>query len=194
MTAFYASAVIGQPVFGLLTERLDHRFVLAIAALGSAISIVGYVNSGGAEGVALLSLFGFFTYSGFPLLISLAADYAAKDASALGNSLVWGLGATGGNSVGPLLVYALVFDDYSRLGGAFEVMAVLAVVSAIGALLIPKPPPSMPVSLAGSHGQVSAEMDSHTKVVDSPRSALFLRERGVRLRCVPATALSSPAR
>jgi len=138
LTAFYASAILGQPFFGLLTERYDHRLVLAISSLGAAASIVGYVNSGGIEGIALLSLFGFFTYTGFPLLMCLAADYAAENASALGNSLFWGLGATGGNSVGPLLVYSMALDDYNRLGASFEIMAALAVASAVGVLLIPK--------------------------------------------------------
>ena len=89
--------------------------------------------------IALLSLFGFFAYTGFPLLISLAADYSSQRGSAFGNSLVWGLGATGGNALGPLLIYAISFDDYARLGYSFEVMAGLAVASAVGAMLIPKP-------------------------------------------------------
>jgi MFS transporter, FSR family, fosmidomycin resistance protein len=139
LTAFYASAILGQPLFGLLVERIDHRSVLAISSLGAAASMVGYVNSGGVEGIIMLSLFGFFTYTGFPLLMSLAADYATENASNLGNSLVWGLGANGGNSIGPVLVYALSLNDYSRLGGSFEVMAALAVASAMGAFLIPKP-------------------------------------------------------
>ena len=139
LTAFYASAVIGQPFFGLLTERFDHRFVLAVSAVGAAAAMVAYVNSGGVLGIILLSTFGFFAFTGFPLLLSLAADYAAVDSSALGNSLVWGLGATGGNSVGPLIVYAVALDDYGRLGFSFEVMAALAVVSAVAALLIPRP-------------------------------------------------------
>ena len=139
LTAFYASAVLGQPFFGLLVERFDHRLVLAVSALGSAASIVAYVNSEGALGVVLLSLFGFFAFTGFPLLLSLAADYAAVNASALGNSLVWGLGATGGNAVGPLVVYALVLGYYSNLGTSFDIMAAIAVVSAVGALLIPRP-------------------------------------------------------
>ena len=139
LTAFYASAVLGQPFFGLLVERFDHRLVLAVSALGSAASIVAYVNSEGALGVVLLSLFGFFAFTGFPLLLSLAADYAAVNASALGNSLVWGLGATGGNAVGPLVVYALVLGNYSNLGTSFDIMAAIAVVSAVGALLIPRP-------------------------------------------------------
>ena len=139
LTAFYASAILGQPFFGLLTERFDHRLVFAVSALGAAVSIVAYVNSGGALGAVLLPLFGFFAFTGFPLLLSLAADYAAADASALGNSLVWGLGATGGNSIGPLLVFALALNDYGRLGSTYEIMAALAVASAVGAMLIPRP-------------------------------------------------------
>ena len=139
LTAFYASAILGQPLFGFLADRLNHRLVLAISALGAAASVVGAVETGGVESIALLSLFGFFAYTGFPLLMSLASDYSAQSSSALGNSLVWGLGATGGNSVGPLLVYALALNDYGRLGSSFEAMAALAVVSAVGALLIPKP-------------------------------------------------------
>lgn len=138
LTVFYASAIIGQPVFGVLTDRVDHRWVLAISAVGAALAIVGYVNTGGAISVALLSLFGFFAYTGFPLLMSLASDYSPQ-ASALGNSIVWGLGATGGNSVGPILVYAIALNEYSNLGFAFEIMAGLAVASALGAVLLPRP-------------------------------------------------------
>jgi MFS transporter, FSR family, fosmidomycin resistance protein len=139
LTAFFASAIVGQPLFGLLADRIDHRVVLTIATCGAAAAIVGYVNTGGWVSIALLSLFGFFAYTGFPLLMSLAADYSSQSGSAFGNSLVWGLGATGGNALGPLLIYAISLDDYARLGYSFEVMAALAVASAVGAMLIPKP-------------------------------------------------------
>ncbi len=139
LTAFYASAIVGQPLFGLLADRVDHRLVLTITAFGAAASIVGYVNSAGAVSVALLSLFGFFAYTGFPLLMSLAADYSSRGESAFGNSLVWGLGSTGGNALGPVLIYALILNDYGRLGYSFEVMAVLAAVSGVAALFIPRP-------------------------------------------------------
>ncbi|MDE1858701.1 MAG: MFS transporter, partial [Thaumarchaeota archaeon] len=138
LTVFYASAIVGQPVFGMLTDRVDHRWVLAVSAVGAALAIVGYVNTSGVLSVALLSLFGFFAYTGFPLLMSLASDYTPQ-ASALGNSIVWGVGATGGNSVGPILVYATALNEYSHLGFAFEMMAGLAVASALGAVLLPKP-------------------------------------------------------
>lgn len=140
ITVFYASAIVGQPVFGLLIERLDHRLVLAISAAGGAASMVGFVNSGGVVSIGFLSLFGFFAYTGFPLMISLASDFSRESASVLGNSLVWGLGGTGGNSVGPLLISALALNNYGRLGASFEAMAALAVVSAVSSFLIPKPP------------------------------------------------------
>ena len=137
--AFYASAIIGQPLFGLLTDRLDHRVVLAISTLGAAGCIFGYVGSGGIASVAWLSLFGLFAYSGFPLLMALASDYSAENASALGNSLVWGLGSSGGTALGPILVFALAFNDYGRLGVSFEEMAVVAIVAGVATMLIPKP-------------------------------------------------------
>jgi len=139
LTAFFASAIVGQPLFGLLADRIDHRLVLTISTCGAAASIFGFVNAGGAVSIALLSLFGFFAYTGFPVLMSLAADYSSQSGSAFGNSLVWGLGATGGNALGPLLIYAISLNDYARLGYSFEVMAVLALASGVGAMLIPKP-------------------------------------------------------
>ena len=141
ITVMYASAIPGQPFFGLLADRFDRRLVLAVSALGAGASIVGFSYSEGVVAVALLSLFGFFAYTGFPLLLSLASDYAKENATSFGNSLIWGLGATGGNSVGPLIVGAIILGDYSGLGFAFRVMAVLAGVSAFAAFLIPRARP-----------------------------------------------------
>ena len=134
---FYASGIVGQPLFGFLTDRLDHRVVLAISTIGAAGSVFGYVGTGGNLSIIWLSMFGFFAYSGFPLLMALASDYSAQGASALGNSVVWGLGSSGGTALGPFLVYALAFNDYGRLGASFDVMAGLAVISGVATLLIP---------------------------------------------------------
>lgn len=140
LAAAYAPAILGQPFFGALADRIDHRVVLAISAFGAAASIVGCVSTHGVLSVALLSLFGFFTYTGFPLLMSLASDYAQHRASALGNSIIWGLGDGVGTSFGPVLVYGLTLSDYDRLGYAYVVLATLVAISAVAALLMPKPP------------------------------------------------------
>lgn len=138
LTLTYAPAMVGQPFFGYLIDRLDHRVVLAISGLGAAVSIVGCVSTQGAMSFALLGLFAFFTYTGFPLLMSLASDYSERKASALGNSIIWGLGDSTGSSLGPILVYVLTLDEYARLGFAFEVMAAMVAVSAAAALLMPR--------------------------------------------------------
>ncbi len=141
VTVMYAAAVIGQPMFGLLVDRLDKRRVLAVASLGSAASILVYlaVAGGGWAGEAWLFAFGFFTFSGFPLLLSLVGDYVPRGSNSLANALVWGVGSTAGGALGPVLVGAIVGSDYGRLGFAFTLAAGAAVVSAAATMLLRKP-------------------------------------------------------
>ena len=138
ITALYVTAIPGQPFFGFLADRLDRRLVVAISAIGAGVSVIGFIATTGLLSIALLALFGFFAFTGFPVLLSLASNYAPEGSRALGNSLIWGLGVTAGNSLGPIIVYAMVQGDYSRLGGSFEVMAAMAIASGVAALLIPK--------------------------------------------------------
>lgn len=136
LTAMYAAAIVGQPLFGYLTDRVDRRTVFFVSSVGGALSILGYVISRGPVGVLLLSLFGFFAYTGFPVLLSLVTDYVPAEAASTGNALVWGLGATAGNAVGPLVIGAIILDSYSRLDMAFEVMTAVAIVSAFPVLFL----------------------------------------------------------
>lgn len=138
LTLAYAPAMIGQPVFGYLADKLDHRLVLAVSGFGATASIIGVASTRGIVSFGLLALFVFFALTGFPLLMSLASDYSEHKASALGNSIIWGLGDSTGASLGPILVYALTLDEYARLGFAFEAMAILVVVSSVAVLLMPK--------------------------------------------------------
>ena len=87
--------------------------------------------------VALL-FFGFFTFAGFPLLLSLVSDYVPKGSSSTGNALVWGLGSTGGQAMGPLVVGLLTLGSYSNLTTAFAVMAVVAALTVLGMPLLAK--------------------------------------------------------
>jgi FSR family fosmidomycin resistance protein-like MFS transporter len=136
LTAMYAAAIAGQPLFGYMTDRVDRRVVFFVSSVGGALSVLGYTMAQGLEGVILLSLFGFFAYTGFPVLLSLVTDYVPDDAASTGNALVWGLGATAGNAVGPLVIGGIILDSYSRLDFAFEVMIAVAIVSAFPVLLL----------------------------------------------------------
>ena len=139
VTTMYAAAIVGQPTFGLLVDRLDKRRVLALSSLGAAVSTVGYLQLGtGLAGVAWLFVFGFFVFSGFPLLLSMVGDYVPRGATSLANALVWGFGSTAGGAIGPLATGALIGGDYGRLGFAFTVLAGAAVVSAIATAFVPR--------------------------------------------------------
>ncbi|MHB8325716.1 MAG: MFS transporter [Candidatus Dormibacteria bacterium] len=133
ITLLYAGGVLGQPLVGFLADKLDKRMVLAVTTLGAAGAAIAYLHNGGALGLALLGIFGLFTFSGFPLLMSLVADYVPKGTSSTANAFVWGLGATGGQAIGPLLVGVLALSSYSHLASSFEILALAAI--AVTALL-----------------------------------------------------------
>ena len=138
LTIMYITAIIGQPFFGSLVDRFDKRLVLAVSSVGSAFSIVAYLFTSGVVEIAALSLFGFFTFTVFPLLLSLSSDYVPKRSASLGNALVWGLGTGGGGVIGPLVTGVIIFNSYSNLSLAFEIMALATLLSAFATGLIPK--------------------------------------------------------
>ncbi|HII40172.1 MAG TPA: MFS transporter [Thermoplasmata archaeon] len=138
MSTMYLAAIPGQPMFGWLVDHFDRRIILGLSSLGSGLAILAYLFSGGWVSVLWLMLFGLFTFSGFPLFLSLAADYVPREAASMGNALVWGLGASGGSLFGPLLAGAIIVADYALLGDAFEVLAAVALVSAVGTILLPR--------------------------------------------------------
>jgi MFS family permease len=139
LTGMYAAAIVGQPIFGYLVDRYEKRLVLAISIVGSSISILGYLFSSGIMDAVLLIVLGFFTFSSFPLYLSLASDYVPRRSSSLSNALVWSLGANGGGVVGPAVVGAVALSGFSSWLVAFEIMAVAALVAAAMIGLLRKP-------------------------------------------------------
>jgi len=138
VTVMYAGGIVGQPIFGMLVDRFDKRLVLAVDSLGSAAGTFVFLGTSGHGIAALfaLALFGFFTFASFPLLLSLVADYVPKERSTTGNALVWGLGSTGGQALGPLVASLLMLGSYSHLGLAFGILGGLAAATALGTPLL----------------------------------------------------------
>jgi len=136
VTIMYVGGILGQPTFGLLADRFDKRMVLALNSLGSAAATFLYLSSSGSAATVFLLIFGFFTFSGFPLLLSLVSDYVPREASTTGNALVWGLGSTGGQAMGPLAVSLLTLGSYDHLGFAFGVLAGVAAATVLGTPLM----------------------------------------------------------
>ena len=138
VTVMYAGGIVGQPLFGVLADRFDKRFVLALDSLGSAVGIFLFLSTAGHGAAALLALavFGLFTFSGFPLLMSLVADYVPRASSTTGNALVWGVGSTGGQALGPLAVSLLMGGSHAHLGLAFAVLGAVAAATVVGTPLL----------------------------------------------------------
>lgn len=140
ITIMYVPAIFGQPVWGWLVDHYDRPLILGLSSAASGLSILGYVFTQGTLSLVLLASFGLFTFSGFPLFLSLAADYVPRVDASMGNALVWGIGASGGSVVGPLVVGAIIGTDYAQLGTAFVVLSGIALVSAVGTSLLPRRP------------------------------------------------------
>ena len=137
VTIMYVGGIVGQPIFGLLAGRVDTRALLGLSSLGSALATVGFLAFTGIPAIALIVLIGFFTFSAFPLLMSLSNEHVDRRAKSLANSMVFGLGMGIGGVLGPLVVGVLSSDRYSRLPLGFYAMAGLGIVAACAVLAIP---------------------------------------------------------
>ena len=135
----YAASIPGQLIVGLLLDRFDKRLVLGVGSAMAAASILGYVYTGGLLGLACIMIFGFFTFSTFPTLLSLASEYVPESSASSAGAIVWGLGSTGGNVFGPAIVWVMLGGTYTQLGFAFTLMAVLGLVGAGVTPLLPRP-------------------------------------------------------
>lgn len=151
VTVMYAGGIVGQPLFGLLADRFDRRLVLALDSLGSAGGIFWFLSTAGHGPDALLALFAFglFTFSGFPLLLSLVADYVPKSSSTTGNALVWGIGSTGGQALGPLVVSLLTGGSDANLGLAFAILGAIVAATVVATPLLERTARSSRMALFG---------------------------------------------
>lgn len=139
VATIYVAGILGQPVFGVLVGHWDRRGLLGLSSAGTALSTLGFLLSGGWEATACLLLIGFFTFSAFPLLMSLTPDYLPSGSSTLANSVVFGLATGGGSALGPTLVGLVAYRGYSALPLGLEVMVGIGLVSAAAVLLLPRP-------------------------------------------------------
>lgn len=138
MTIMYVIAIVGQPLFGFLADKFDRRYLLIISTIGTGLSVLGYVLTEGYLSLALLIVFAFFNFTGFPLLMALTRDYV-KQTSSLSNSIVWGIANTGGMVIGPLIVGAFLLNSYSGLVLIYEILAVIIIIIGLFTFLLPKP-------------------------------------------------------
>ncbi len=133
LTITLLPAVIGQPFFGFLSDKYDRRYLFGLSNIGSAISFYLFLSM---PSLIWLVSFGFFTYSLFPLTISLIGDVVPKSSSNLSSGIVWGIGASGGGALGPLVVGILT--KFMTLTSSLLIITALGFLSGFLVVLIPK--------------------------------------------------------
>ncbi len=140
MTLMFSGGIVGQLVIGRFVENHDKRSALVATTLISAGLMFLYLISSSWLSLVMLGLFGFFNFSAFPIFMSMISDYVPRGSTTSSNALVWNLGGTGGQAIGPLVVALLIGGEYNGLSFAFEVLLLLAVLSVVIVLVLPKPP------------------------------------------------------
>jgi MFS family permease len=139
MTLMFSGGIIGQLIIGLLVENHDKRKILITTTVLSVVLMILYLFSNGTESLMALAAFGFFNFSGFPIFMSMIADYVPRGSTTVSNAIVWNLGGTTGQAVGPLIIGVIIAGTYSRLPYAFEIMLALGLFTALIVLALPKP-------------------------------------------------------
>jgi MFS family permease len=131
--------VPGQLIFGYFSDR-RRMASLAINTLGQSLMIILYLYtlSNPIVAASCLALFGFFTYSSYPVFLSAVSDLVPQESLSLSNSIVWGLGILGGNAIGPVVVGLFVGNDLSLLPAIFLILAVISGLSTALVVLLPR--------------------------------------------------------
>jgi FSR family fosmidomycin resistance protein-like MFS transporter len=114
----------GQIIFGHFSD-IHRTASLAVNTAGQSLSIIFYLYtlSNPIIAVICLALFGFFTYSNYPVYISAVSDSVPPRFLSLSNSIVWGVGVLGGSSLGLLIVGLAVGTNLSLLPTIFLTLA-----------------------------------------------------------------------
>ncbi|QXJ28971.1 hypothetical protein J5U23_01840 [Saccharolobus shibatae B12] len=134
VTAAYAGSIIGQPLMGILSDTIGRRTTLAISGIGSIATFILFIDF---PSPFILFFFGLLTFTGFPLLLSLAGDLVPRRSVGFANSLVWGIGVTGGGAIGPLITGIL--SQFIGIERALLIMITFAVVALALIAKLPKP-------------------------------------------------------
>jgi MFS transporter, FSR family, fosmidomycin resistance protein len=131
--------VPGQIVFGYFSDV--HRAAsLAVNTAGQSISIILYLYtlSNPIVSLACLALFGFFTYSWYPVFLSAISDSVPSRFLSLSNAIVWGVGVLGGSAIGPLVVGLAVGANLSSLPTIFLTLATVSGFSTVLVMFLPR--------------------------------------------------------
>jgi len=131
--------VPGQIIFGHFSD-IHRKASLAVNTAGQSLSIIFYLYTlpNPIIAVICLALFGFFTYSNYPVYLSAVSDVVPPKFLSLSNAIVWGVGVLGGSSIGPLIVGLAVGTNLSLLPTTFLTLAIVSGLSTALVVFLPR--------------------------------------------------------
>ncbi|MEM3841690.1 MAG: MFS transporter [Candidatus Micrarchaeaceae archaeon] len=131
-------AVAGQLVFGYITDKKGGRFSLVFTSVIPGIAFAIFLLAGNNALVltASYSVFTFFAFTGFPVLLGYVNQSVPKSISATAGGDVWGVGQYIGNGAGIAVASALTL--FVELGSALWLMLLFLIPSIILIAFLPK--------------------------------------------------------
>jgi len=138
VTISFITAVVGQPVFGRITELKGGRFSIVLTTVFSTIFFILFMLSGSNVVLDTITYasFVFMAFTGFPVLLGYVGQIVPRNVVTKSNGLVWGLGNTVGGGIG-LAVMSLVLLRVTLLDTMW-LMLIFAVASSLLLPLLPK--------------------------------------------------------
>ncbi|HXQ93244.1 MAG TPA: MFS transporter [Nitrososphaerales archaeon] len=140
--AYSLFTIVGQPLFGSLSDRFGRRLMIGITSFGcvAAVLLLSISSTNFWLTELSLALLGLFSYTGFPLFLGLTGQIAPKGGVTQANSIVWGFGMIGGGILGPIIVGVLSGPSFlGSLNQSFLFLSGLGVISLAFLPFVPKP-------------------------------------------------------
>ena len=152
LSILLASAIIGQPVLGWLSDRVGRRLIASLSTFAFAAFFVAFIYTGNL----IFAFFGMmFVLSNFPLIMAVLGDLFPREQVSWATSIVWNGAVTGGNVLGSLLTgllaqyYVPVYGQVGALEHALLIILILAFISGALWVAVPRPPKRSKVPLFG---------------------------------------------
>ncbi len=152
LSILLASAIIGQPILGWLSDRVGRRFMASFSTFAFAILFIAFIYTGNLIFAFFAIL---FVLSNFPLIMAVLGDLFPREQVSWATSIVWNGAVTGGNVLGSLITgllaqyYVPIYGEVGALEHALLIVLILAFISGALWIAVPKPPKRTKVPLFG---------------------------------------------
>ena len=111
LTLSFITAILGQPIFGKLTDIYGGKATIGITTVFSAFFFLLFMLSGSYIVLITIfyALFIFLSFTGFPVLLGYVNQIVPKDIATTAHGMVWGIGNTLGGAAGIAVMSLLLY-------------------------------------------------------------------------------------